>query len=117
MVVKKAGYIFSQVVLVKKKQKATYVYVDAGLQTGIYTYKDIVHVCKEEVVDEARIIYAFYDISCNHKRICVNALKHQVQAGDTIVFSNCGSYVSCFINTFHLFDRPQMIDIKDLYYV
>lgn len=115
-VVKNAGYIISRVISIKDKDKITYVYIDASVASGLFSYKGIVSILGKQDENCPKRVYAFYDISCMHTRLCVNMLSTKIEVGDLVCLDNCGSYRSCFINAFHLFDPPQFLDMKEISY-
>lgn len=104
-VVKTAGKLFTTIIATKEKQDCYYIYIDAGLPTGIsYAPKIISIQSKQEFKTNKK--YKFFDITCSHRLLFETNIKYNLAENDILIFEDFGSYSICKASNFHGWDRP-----------
>ena len=102
-VVKSAGKLITSVIGVKRDKK--YVYIDAGIPTGIsYCPNEIVNLTRQEETEP--IEYSFFDITCSHRLLFKTRLPFDININDHLEFRNFGSYSICKSSNFHGWETP-----------
>lgn len=107
-VVKNAGRLFSTVIAVKEKKDSTWVYIDAGVPTGISYAPDSVMVDNGEKIDSLHL-YRFFDITCSHRLLFEMKLPFLLTTSAIVIFENFGSYSLAKASTFHGWELPEVI--------
>lgn len=104
-VVKSAGTLLSTIISMKPHGESTWVYIDAGIPTGIsYAPKDILHVNKKESPYSYK--YIFYDITCSHIPLFEKHLNYDLEPGDVLTLKDFGSYSLAKSSNFHGWASP-----------
>ncbi len=102
-IVKSAGKLITSVIGVKRDKK--YVYIDAGMPTGIsYCPNEIINLTGREVTEP--IEYSFFDITCSHRLLFKTWLPFDININDHLEFRNFGSYSICKSSNFHGWETP-----------
>lgn len=103
-VVKKAGKLVCKVIYVNYNKK--YVYIDAGVPTGISYAPPIIHNLSNDNSSEIRL-YTFFDITCSHRVLFSYSISFDINHGDILEFDNFGSYSICKASEFHGWGKPK----------
>lgn len=112
-VVKNAGSLITTVECVKNMDKVTYVYIDAGIPTGIsYGPQVIQRITGKEEAWENERTYKFYDITCSHRILFEYRTKDVYSVGDVLELKDFGCYSISKSSQFHGWDLPE-VTFKD----
>lgn len=102
-IVKSAGKLITSVIGVKRDKK--YVYIDAGMPTGIsYCPNEIINLTGRKVTEPTE--YSFFDITCSHRLLFKTRLPFDINIDDQLEFHNFGSYSICKSSNFHGWETP-----------
>lgn len=112
-VVKNAGSLIITVECVKNMDKVTYVYIEAGIPTGIsYGLQVIQRIAGREEAWEIERTYKFYDITCSHRILFEYRTKDVYSVGDVLELKDFGCYSISKSSQFHGWDLPE-VTFKD----
>lgn len=104
-IVKTAGKLVTTIIAIKERRNCHYIYIDAGLPTGIsYAPKEITVYSKQKINFNKK--YKFFDITCSHRLLFEIDLKYNLNKDDVLVFEDFGSYSICKASNFHGWERP-----------
>lgn len=109
-VVKTGGSLIAEIQCVKQKDNAVYVYIDAGVPTGIsYEASSIKKLNNVSRMLENKITYRFYDITCSHRLLFEYEGHEHFRTGDIIMLENFGCYSICKASSFHCWELPKAV--------
>ncbi len=107
-IVKSASSLRSQVVCVKHRCDCSWVYLDAGVPTGISYKPPRVEVIGRTGHTESRH-YLFFDTTCSHRELFDADLDVDIHVGDVLVMHSVGSYYLSKASCFHGWRRPNVV--------
>lgn len=110
-IVNTAGNFVTRVVMTKKQEVFTDVYIDGGAPNGINRSPASIKVLGEKQKC-SKEIYRFIDITCLNKVLFTKRLSITINDGDILEFSEMGAYSIVHQNDFHLWDKTR-VEIRD----
>lgn len=109
-IVKDAGSLITRVECVKAKDRVIYVYIDAGIPTGIsYAPQVIKNIEGSGDVASEEQTYHFYDITCSHRILFTYRTKEVYSVGDILELKDFGCYSISKASQFHGWDLPAVV--------
>ena len=107
-VVKSACSLLSQVVCVKDRGDCCWVYLDAGVPTGISYKPPRIEVAGGTEIVEVRH-YRFFDTTCSHRELFDASLEIDIRVGNILVMRSVGSYYLSKVSNFHGWRLPNVV--------
>lgn len=107
-VIKYAGRLITEVILVKDKGAFSEIFIDAGLPTGIsYSPKKITIMGKDP--SENYKHYRFFGPTCCHSLLFELTIPLSIELGDKLILHDFGSYSICKASNFHGMTKPSVV--------
>lgn len=107
-IAKSACSLMSRVVCVKDRGDCRWVYLDAGVPTGISYKPPSVEVVGGTGLAKTRH-YRFYDTTCSHRELFDAELCADIRAGDVLMMRSVGSYYLSKASNFHGWRLPEVV--------
>ena len=109
-IVKDAGSLITRVECVKAKDRVNYVYIDAGIPTGISYAPEVIKKIKDTIdVTLSEQTYNFYDITCSHRILFTYRTQEVYSVGDILELKDFGCYSVSKASQFHGWDLPAVV--------